>query len=391
MDKLKYYSATQIHNGKHWLPEGSVIAMSEDGTVAHILKATAMDKEAIIHYEGILCPGFVNAHCHIELSHMKGAIPEGNSLVPFLQSVLLGRNGFTDLQKRTAIVAALKEMEANGIVAVGDIANGTDTLEHRPDAGFSIHTFVEAIGFTEENVAQRFEWPANVFQQFKTQNKQPNGHTLNQSIVPHAPYSVSESMFKMIDGFEEGSLLSIHNEETLSENEFYESKTGKMFELYETLKIDASFFMPSGKTSLQTYLPLLAASHPLILVHNTFMNATDLELLKQSNRQVFLCLCPNANWYIERKMPPVKAFMESGLPICLGTDSYASNHQLSIRSEIERIQENFPEIPMETLLTWATYNGAKALQMEDRLGSLEPGKKPGLLHLSADGTITKWN
>jgi aminodeoxyfutalosine deaminase len=385
---LKYYSATKIHNGNHWLPQGSIIAITSDGCIQQILQHNDVDTEKVIHYDGILCPGFVNAHCHIELSHMKGAIAEGDTLVPFLQSVMLGRNQFSEEDKKTAILAALQEMKTNGIVAVGDIANATDTLEYRPAAGFHIHTFVEAIGFTEENTTQRFEWPTQVFNRFKEQQPEREGQILKQSIVPHAPYSVSESMFKLINDFEGDSILSIHNEETAAENEFYKNKTGQMFDLYETLKIDVSFFNASGKTSLQTYLPFLSLSHPLILVHNTFMNPEDLALLKENNRMVTLCLCPNANWYIERKMPPVKLFMESGLPICLGTDSYASNHQLSIWSEIQTIQKHFPEISLEQLLVWATSNGAKALGMEHLVGTLETGKKPGLLHINPDGAIS---
>ncbi|WP_190277393.1 amidohydrolase family protein [Taibaiella lutea] len=376
--KLKYYSASQIHNGKQWLPQGSVIAISDDGTVMDVLSENDIPAADIIHLEGVLCPGFVNAHCHIELSHMKGVVKEGTGLVPFLQSVVSERNKFTEEDKQAGIVSALKEMRENGIVAVGDIANGTDTLPYRTEADFHIHTFVEALGFSNENIEQRFAWPENVYRQFAAQQSVREGQILRQSIVPHAPYSVSEGMFKAIDGFDEGSLISIHNEETAAENEFYEEGTGQMFELYETLKIDAGFFEASGKTSLQTYLPWLAKSHPLMLVHNTFMNAEDVKVLKESGREFYLCVCPNANWYIEQRMPPVKLFMESGLPVCLGTDSYSSNHELNIWSEIECIQKYFPEIGLEILLTWATYNGAKALQM-NTIGLIEKGKRPGLV------------
>lgn len=385
---MKYYSATQIHNGKHFLPQGSIIAVSEDGTIEAILNTDEVSPEEITHLEGILCPGFINAHCHIELSHMRGAVEEGTGLVPFLQSVVTGRNKFTEEAKQAAIQSALKEMSDNGIVAVGDIANGTDTLAYRTTAAFHIHTFVEALGFSEENIAQRFAWPENVYNQFNAQKPEKEWQFLRQSIVPHAPYSVSESMFKAIGTFDEKSLLSIHNEETGAENEFYGSKSGQMFRLYETLNIDTSFFEPSGKTSLQTYLPWLAASHPLILVHNTFMDESDIDTLKHSNREVYICLCPNANWYIERKMPPVALFLESGLPICLGTDSYASNHQLNIWSELQCLQQHFPEIGLEILLTWATYNGAKALQMEHKIGSIEQGKQPGLALINKSNRIS---
>jgi len=387
--KLRYYSASQIHNGKQWLPDGSVIAVEADGAIAGILSVNDISSDDVIQLDGILCPGFVNAHCHIELSHMKGIVAEGTGLVPFLQSVVSERNKFSDGDKQAGIRSALKEMEENGIVAVGDIANGTDTLQYRAEAGFHIHTFVEALGFSNENTEQRFAWPLNVYSQFSAQGPKGEGQILRQSIVPHAPYSVSENMFKAIDAFDKNSLISIHNEETEAENEFYKSKTGRMFELYETLKIDASFFQPSGKTSLQTYLTWLATSHPLMLVHNTFMEQEDINALKESDRDVYICLCPNANWYIEQQMPPVNLFMASRFHVCLGTDSYASNHQLSIWSEIQRLQQHFPEIDLEVLLTWATYNGACALQMEDKIGSIEAGKQPGLILINRNNTISR--
>jgi cytosine/adenosine deaminase-related metal-dependent hydrolase len=384
---LNYLTATRIHNGKQWLPQGSIVALEDDGTINAILKDGAIDLAQAQHYEGILCPGFINAHCHLELSHMKGAVEEGNRLVPFLQSVMLGRNNFSAEEKAVALEAAIKEMEQNGIVAVGDIANGPDTLPYRERAGFHIHTFVESIGFTETNLADRFAWPQKVFRDFAAQKN--NKHLLRQSIAPHAPYSVSAGMFGLINGFEKNSLLTIHNEETQAENDFYENKTGEMFDLYQTLNINTDFFQPSGKTSLQTYMPFIDEEHPVVLVHNTFTGPEDIDWLKTARRNVFLCLCPNANWYIERRMPPVNLFKDSGLTVCLGTDSLASNHQLSIWSEVQTLQKHFPEIDLEVLLTWATFNGALALQMDDIIGSLEPGKKPGIVHIGSTQQIKK--
>lgn len=385
---MNYLTADKIHDGKRWLPEGHIIAIADDGTINGVWANGTIDATLVKYYEGILCPGFINAHCHLELSHMKGVIEEGNRLVPFLQSVMLGRNNFSAEQKAAALEAAITEMRANGIVAVGDIANGPDTLPYREHAGFHIHTFVESIGFTETNLADRFAWPEKVFHSFAAQKK--SGYLLRQSIAPHAPYSVSAGMFGLINNFEKDSLLTIHNEETQAENDFYGNKTGEMFDLYQTLNINTDFFQPSGKTSLQTYMPLIADEHPVILVHNTFTSQEDIDWLKAANRKTFLCLCPNANWYIERRMPPVILFRESGLPVCLGTDSLASNHQLSIWAEVQTLQQHFPEIDLEILLQWATFNGALALQMDQVIGSLEAGKKPGIVHIDPTQQIKKF-
>lgn len=382
---MKYLSATRIHDGRQWLPEGTILSFTEDGTIQALLPPGTVAPENIRHLEGMLCPGFVNAHCHMELSHMKDAVAEGKGLVPFLQAVMLERNRFTEAQKKEAIANAIAEMKSNGIVAVGDIANGPDTLPFRRQAGLHIHTFVESIGFTEHDIEARFAWPAGVYGQFAAQES--GSFRLRQSIVPHAPYSVSEGMFARIDRFLPGSLLSIHNEETAAELELYRNKSGAMFDLYRTLGIDAGFFRPSGKTSLQTYLPYLDPGHSLLLVHNTFMEAGDLALLRERGGEVSLCLCPNANWHIERRLPPLDLLMASGLPVCIGTDSLASNHQLSVWSELLTLQQHFPEIPMETLLRWGTYNGACALQLEDVAGSFDPGKRCGIVHIDTECRI----
>lgn len=160
-----------------------------------------------------------------------------------------------------------------------------------------------------------------------------------------------------------------------------------MKELFEVLQIDDSFFQPSGKTSLQTYLPYLSKEHPVILVHNTFMSKQDIAWMKEQERNCYICLCPNANWYIERKMPPIPMFIEHGMNICLGTDSLSSNHQLSVMAEIQTIQQHFPDIDIEILLRWGTYNGAKALQMEHIIGSLEAGKTPGIVWIDPEQKI----
>ena len=380
---MKFLSATKIHNGKHWLPQGTVLEILEDGTLIDILAEGLVPKEKIEFYDGIICPGFVNAHCHMELSHMKGVIEEGNKLVPFLQSVMLGRNTVTAEEKDRAIVAAIESMRSEGIVAVGDIANGTDSLKHRPSAGFHIHTFVESLGFSETNAASRFAYSENVYKQFAEQEGSEH-QTLSQSIVPHAPYSVSGALFQLINDFDKHSIVSIHNQETIAENEFYQSKTGAIIDLHNTLNIDASFFEATGKSSLQSYLPAIAGTHPLLLVHNTFMSNSDLAWLQSTRSNFTLCLCPNANLYIEHCLPPVTMFASASAPICLGTDSLSSNHQLSIWSEVQTLQKHFPEIELEEMLVWATYNGAKALQMDNIIGSFEINKKPGFVAISAD-------
>lgn len=315
---------------------------------------------------------------------MKGAIPEGLSLIPFLKNIPVHRDDWTQEQKDTARHKGFHEMLDNGIVAVGDIGNTTDTLDLRATDKMHIHSFVEALGFTETPQRQ-FDYCLN---NYSTYAAQPVGDKrLRQSIVPHAPYSVSRQLFDMIDKHNPNSLISIHNQESPTEDEFYLTKGGPVPELLHILGVDDAFFQPSGKSSLQTYLDWLSPSHPFIFIHNTYTNRVDIEVAKSLLPNPYWCFCPNANMYIESRLPDIDLFMREKANICVGTDSLASNHQLSILAELITIKEHYQHLSWETMLTWATYNGAKALQMDDIIGSLTPGTRPGILHISTPQTI----
>ena len=327
--------------------------------------------------KGILCPGFINGHCHLELSHMKGHIPKLTGLVDFVLKVVTERH-FAEHDILEAIEDAEDEMLQNGIVAVGDICNNVLTIPQKKKARLLYHNFIEASGFIPALATDRFDRSKQILEEYRsTLNSQFS--TLN----PHAPYSVSPGMFDMINELPNNNLLTIHNQEITAENEFFEKGSGEFLRLYQQMGIDISFFKPSTKTSLQTWLPHFTKGQSIISVHNVVTTATDIEFsnskLKTQNSKLFFCLCPNANLYISNTLPDVKMLMKHTDNIVLGTDSLASNDQLSILAEIKTLQNNFKEIDLADLLKWATSNGAKALQMDDKLGSFEKGKQPGVI------------
>ena len=368
-------TASRIHDGHGWLPEASAISLSDDGTVLEVLPRT----DDAVFYEGVLCPGFVNAHCHLELSHMKGLIPEQTGLIPFLQQVMKTRGGFTPEQLQSARHEAYTTMLENGIVAVGDIANTTDTLDLRALGQLHVRTFVESIGFSATPQKQ-FTYAQQVHDAFAAQ--QGANSRLGQSIVPHAPYSVSDVLFRLIDKHQPDSIISIHNQESPAEDEYYLLKLGGVQTLLHSLGINDDFFLPSGKSSLQTYLQWLSAEHGFIFVHNTYTKPADIEAVQTLLPEAYWCFCPNANLYIEGRLPNIPMFLQHGVKACVGTDSLASNHQLDILAELVTINKSYPAIGWEALLQWASYNGACALRMQDIVGSIAQGLKPGILQLT---------
>ena len=120
------FQATQLFTGTGLLEDQLVLITTKDGTVEGIVGIEDAGDD-IQSFEGVLTPGFVNAHCHLELSHMKGMIPAHTGLQEFVKQIVSLRQ--IDPERiQEAIVAAENEMYANGIVAVGDISNTLDTL-----------------------------------------------------------------------------------------------------------------------------------------------------------------------------------------------------------------------------------------------------------------------
>lgn len=373
--RYRKFKADFIFDGRKILEKGKVLITNEKGIIESIVNEVEAGDDVQI-FRGLLTPGFVNCHCHLELSHMKNVIESGTGLVDFLITVV-GKRGFEKEIIAEALVAADAEMYENGIVAVGDVCNTADTLPVKLKSKINYYNFIETIGFTEERAAVLFERFQQLYSDFITAG------LLNTSIVPHAPYTISGVMFKLINDFSAGKIVSIHNQETRAENELYRENAGDFFRLYRHLNIDTAFFKAHSKSSLQSYLPLLNKAKALLLIHNTFTTQHDIEFAlresKVNEQDLFWCFCPNANLYIENKFPDIELFAKINCNIILGTDSYSSNQSLNILEEMKTLQKHFPFLETERLLQWATLNGATALEMDNIAGSFEKGKQPGIV------------
>lgn len=368
------FRAQRVFTGKEFLTD-CVLVTSADGTVQELIRNAGDDADAE-QLDGLLCPGFVNAHCHLELSHMKGYIPEGTGLIDFVFKVITERH-FEKEVILNAINEAEREMMENGIVAVGDICNNPTTLLQKLRKNLYYHNFIEASGYTPAIVPERFKRSVDLFNVYAELYKTP--HSSN-SIVPHAPYSVAEELFRNVAAFPGNQLLTMHNQEVQDENELFKNKSGDFLRLYEKMKIDHSHFVAPGTSSLQATLPYFYSQQTMILVHNVATSEEDLQFIAQHDTpELYFCLCPNANLYVSGTLPPVDLLIQHNCKILLGTDSLASNHQLSILAEMNTLKQHFSHLTYEQMLPWATIGGAKALGIDDKFGSFEQGKQPGVL------------
>jgi cytosine/adenosine deaminase-related metal-dependent hydrolase len=254
------------------------------------------------------------------------------------------------------------------------------------------YNFIEASGWVPSVSGARLDRAKTILNQFESA-----GTSHQNSIVPHAPYSVSEALWQNIQPFFKDKVASIHNQETAFEDEFFLSGRGDFTRMYQLMNIDNSHHIPTKTTSLKSYYSKMEGARNILLVHNTFTGEDDMKFVMASQLPSakpcvdghhlaipYFCLCINANLYIENALPPVELLRKHHCNIVLGTDSLASNWSLDIMSEIRAIREHFPGIPLEELLKWATSNGAKALTMEKNLGSFEKGKKPGVVLINEE-------
>ncbi|MET0393927.1 MAG: amidohydrolase family protein, partial [Chitinophagaceae bacterium] len=260
----------------------------------------------------------------------------------------------------------------------GDICNNALTLPQKAEGRMRYHNFVEASGFVPAVAEERFRRSVALFNQYEEYCPGAN------SIVPHAPYSVSAALWEQIIRFPGNRLLTIHNQESLSENELFMQGGGEFLRLYEMLGMDISFFRPSGKSSLQTYLPGFLPEQSLLLVHNVYTTREDVRFARETGIDTWWCLCPNANLYITGHLPDMAMLVQEKQRMVLGTDSLASNHQLSILAEMQAIRRHIPSVTDDQLFGWATLNGARALQLDAALGSFDRGKQPGVVLSSTD-------
>ena len=361
--------------------KNGVLGLDEKGTIHEVFTSEeAKHIKKIRHYKGVIVPGFINTHCHLELSHLKNKIEEKTGLIGFIKQILVLRQ-HPEEEVIAAMQNADEEMYNNGIVAVGDISNLLISKSVKQHSQIYYHTFVELFGFN------RLSEPI-ITQGIQLKN---DFEPLKASIVPHAPYSVSTELFKEIQNVTHGDdILSIHNQETDEENKLFETGKGAFAEFFNDLGIAQSDAHNSGKNAIQYHLPQMSKEVNTLLVHNTFSSKSDINFAKNEHQKLFWCLCPNANLYIENNLPDVGMLKEENLKITLGTDSLASNHQLNILTEMQILQDE-KHISFSESIKWATLNGAEFLGIANQFGSLAVGKKPGivLIALNEDLQIKK--
>ncbi len=367
---MRKFSAHRIYPVSGSPVDFGIVETTDDGTIVALRDTGGkpVEEHNLEFYPGIIVPGFVNAHLHLELSHMAGIIPERTGLAGFIAGVTGKRAVDKDLIIKAAQDAD-RVMYLEGISGAGDISNTVITLPVKRDSRIRYHTFIEVFSLDSNMADARITEALAMAEGFGAAG-------LECSLAPHAPYSVGTRLWELLaDQKELTRLVSMHCNESPEESELLEFRTGPLADRFRLAGMDLSGIPPEADDPfalLQRYLP----GSDWLLVHNVAGKIPSV-----GDSQISYVFCPRSNLYISGLMPDPMSYHQKGFRVCLGTDSLASNHSLSVLEEMKAISVAYPALPFVTILHWATLGGASALGFDNELGSIEAGKRPGLVSI----------
>ena len=340
-------------------------------------------------YEGAIVPGFVNAHCHVELSHLHGKFRKGTGMAGFIDQINELRDWAGKEVKTQLVKKWMDRMWADGVSAMADISNDDSSFEVKKSHPMYTRTFLEVFGSEPEMCD-------GVMAEVAGLNDVADAAGIDAAPTPHSCYTMSPQLLSASSaaGLAKG-YLSYHSQESQEEEDLLRRGSGAM---YENRKRSGMSTPPvTGESSLKYFIDRLAAAVPapydghILLVHNVCLSPDDIDAARKVMNNVFWAICPLSNIFIHNALPPVDLMRRNGLDIMVGTDSLSSNDDLSMVKELICLHASFPEVPMTELLSWASLNGARFLSKDDVLGSLAVGKRPGLVFIDGlddEGNLT---
>ncbi|MFP4556480.1 MAG: amidohydrolase family protein [Bacteroidales bacterium] len=369
---MQRFSANYIFTNTGNPIRNGIVEVDNTGKVVQVIDPKGKERELARteFHNGIIVPGFVNTHCHTELAHLKNRVEGGKGLASFVNSIRDNRlKGETASQ--SAIDDAINELGRLGVVAVADICNTPDSFISKEKSSVRFINLIEVLGL-EPQMPDAIIDRARLIKTVQEQKGKDDCF-----ITPHSTYSLSEKLWKQLrEELGSHQVVSIHFAESKAEEMFTMHRNGPIANNYNSWGLPLNS-APAGslKNIVKKYIPKSAT---VLFIHNVFLTKEDLHDISNHFSNAYFVFCPESNLYLENRLPDIDMFYKLGVKIALGTDSPASCISLSVFEQIKIIANHFPSIPFADLLLWATKNGAQALALNSTIGSIEPGKTPGL-------------
>lgn len=330
---------------------------------------------------GVVLPGLVNAHTHLELSALRGCVPGGAGFVPWVEHLIGSRDELQPESDAAAIERAVDELQACGTVAVGEVTNSLAAVTTLARRGFVGCVFHEVFGVERAPLLERLAaLPRMVEERLGTW---PSAQ-LAYAPSPHTLYTTHADVVRQLlrEGAEKGLRLSLHLAEHAAERRFLESGDGPIAGWYEArLKLRRDLLEWPGQSPVAFADSLGALAPGVLAVHLTDARPEELQTVARRGSPVVLC--PRSNLFIESRLPPLISMRAAGIMPALGTDSLASSASLDVLAEARALSDRFPSVPARDLLTMVTWASARALGRSD-VGRIAPGSRPGLLAIDGE-------
>jgi len=355
-----------------WIEDGGVLVAR--GRVVRVLTSPAAVRRAVRAGarehdlgDGVLTPGLVNAHAHLELSGLVGALPRGPDFRAWVQELMRLRASRSARRLAADARAGADQALASGTTCVGDV----DSVG-ASERGLADHPLFTVL-FREVLDAQDPSRTAAALRRVARALPRRVGRI--EGLAPHAPFSVSPALFAELAGPARRRRLplSMHWSETEEEVRWLRTGAGSF----------GAWLGPSPRCS---GLELLAAAGllraPLALVHGNFPGRGEPARIAAAGAVVVHC--PRSHQWFERPPFPLRRYRRAGVPIALGTDSLASNWDLDLHHEAARLAAVEPGLGPRELWRMLTVHGARALGLEGRAGELAPGARADLCLYPAD-------
>jgi len=325
-----------------------------------------------------ILPALVNAHTHLELSYLRGAVPPAARFLDWIGAIMAARRRVRDTDDPVILQAAragIEEARASGTGLVGDTGNTLVTVPLLRDAAMPARVFYELLGFNTDDPAGRvLEARGHVDRTGGT------GADVRVSLAPHAPYSVSPGLFSALRedlDAHRGDVSSVHLGESPEEVEFIDRGTGGWRDVLTGLGVWTDAWQAPGVSPVRYLADLGFLDSRVLAVHGVQCDGDDLSRLRALGTTVVSC--PRSNRYVGVGDPPIEAFYAMGVTVAFGTDSLASVQDLNMFGELAAARRLAPRVSARHLLESATRCGARALGFGEQFGSIEEGKQAALI------------
>jgi aminodeoxyfutalosine deaminase len=338
----------------------------ENGSIQEIGQGTPAGGDEIRdHGNGVIFPALVNAHTHLELCALKGRIATHKGFDFWVKDLIEKRALLDNNDLLEASEIGIREIFATGCGAVGEISSLGLTLEPLQKSGLAGVWFRESLG---DRVSNADNWESR-------------SGDLRTSLAGHAPHTTSPKVLVEIKNRARwhNAPFSIHMAESDDEMSFLTTAQGPWKDFLLSRGIDPQSWGLPVESPVRHLHAIGILDNRTILVHLLHADQTDMNTIHESGAHV--CLCPRSNTALHQRLPDLDRMIRAGLHLCLGTDSLSSVSSLSMLDEMAFVSKSFPMAAPENIFQMATLGGAAALGLDNRMGTLVPGKQARLAYL----------